>query len=77
MTLSREVGIPATQPPVRPLALRAAEEIFLTSSTREIQPLVKLDGEPVGSGEPGPVTQRLAGAFRAMVEAEVAAATGG
>ncbi len=73
MALSHEAGTPAVQPPIRPLALKAADEIFLTSSTREIQPLVLLDGEPVGSGEPGPVTAKLAAAFSEMVRAEVVA----
>jgi branched-chain amino acid aminotransferase len=73
LALSHEVGVPAVQPPIRPLALKAASEAFLTSSTREIQPLVRIDGEPVGDGEPGPVTQRLAAAFSEMVRAEVAA----
>jgi branched-chain amino acid aminotransferase len=70
--LSHDIGMPAVQPPIRPLALKAAEEIFLTSSTREIQPLVRLDGEPVGGGEPGTVTRRLAAAFSEMVRAEAA-----
>ena len=73
IALSHDIGMPAVQPPIRPLALKAAEEIFLTSSTREIQPLVRLDGDPVGTGEPGPVTQKLAAAFSEMVRAEVAA----
>jgi branched-chain amino acid aminotransferase len=73
IALSREVGTPAVQPPIRPLALKAADEIFLTSSTREIQPVVQLDSEPVGNGEPGPVTRRLAAAFSEMVRSAVGA----
>ena len=34
---------------------RQADEIWLTSSTREVAPVVQLDGRPVGSGEAGPV----------------------
>lgn len=52
-------------------ALRAADELFLTSSTREVQPLVELDGRPVGTGEPGDVTRRLAEAYAEMVLAEL------
>jgi branched-chain amino acid aminotransferase len=52
-------------------ALREADELFLTSSTREIQPLIELDGRPVGSGEPGAATLRLAAAYREMVLAEL------
>lgn len=39
--------------------LRTAEEIWVTSSTMEISPVVKLDGQVVGSGEAGPVWSRL------------------
>jgi branched-chain amino acid aminotransferase len=50
-------------------ALRDSDELFLTSSTREVQPLVELDGRPVGTGGPGKVTRRLAAAYSAMVRA--------
>jgi D-alanine transaminase len=55
--------------------LCAAAEVFLTASTRELVPLVSIDGEPVGNGAPGPVTQRLLAAYRAEVARERAAAT--
>ncbi len=38
---------------------RAATELFLSSTTAPLLPIVSLDGEAVGSGMPGPVTQRL------------------
>jgi branched-chain amino acid aminotransferase len=47
--------------------LLEADEAFLTSSTREIQPLVAIDGRAVGTGESGPVTRRLAEAYAGMV----------
>ena len=45
--------------PVPEAALRAAEEIWLTSSTREVLPITLLDGVPVGAGGPGPLFQRM------------------
>ena len=39
--------------------LRQSEEIFLTSTAGGIVPVKSIDGEKVGEGEPGPVTQRL------------------
>jgi branched-chain amino acid aminotransferase len=51
--------------------LHQSEEIFLTSSTREIQPLVAVDGRPIGNGRPGRVTERLAAAYSEMVSAEL------
>ena len=47
--------------------LRSADEAFLTSSTREVQPLVAVDGNAVGDGRPGPVTRRIAAEYSAMV----------
>lgn len=37
----------------------AAKEAFITSASSFVQPVVKIDGEPVGSGKPGPVAARL------------------
>jgi branched-chain amino acid aminotransferase len=45
-------------------ALAGAEEAFLTSTTREVVPVRALDGRPIGSGRPGPVTRGLLAAFR-------------
>lgn len=46
--------------------LREAEEIWVTSSTREIVPIVKLDGRPVGVGVPGPAWKRMAALYQAF-----------
>lgn len=45
--------------------LRSAEEIWLTSSTREVLPVTKLDGEPVGSRKPGPLWKKAYALFQA------------
>jgi len=37
---------------------RSASEACLTSTTAELLPVVKIDGEPVGGGVPGPITLR-------------------
>jgi branched-subunit amino acid aminotransferase/4-amino-4-deoxychorismate lyase len=44
---------------VRLTALRAAHEVFLTSSLGGVRPVVRIDGRNVRNGEPGPVTRRL------------------
>jgi branched-chain amino acid aminotransferase len=46
--------------------LRTAEEAFLSSTTREVQPIARVDGVDLGAG-PGSVTRRLAEAFHALV----------
>ncbi len=50
----------ATQ--VRPFSLaevRLAREAFLSSATNHVMPVVEIDGQPVGNGRPGPITQAL------------------
>lgn len=42
-----------------------ADELMLTSATREILPITRVDGVPVGNGQPGPVYQRLIEAYQA------------
>lgn len=37
----------------------AAREAFITSATQTVMPVVRIDGRPVGGGNPGPVTKRL------------------
>ncbi len=52
-------GIPYQERPLAAEELSAAGEIWLTSSTRELVPVVELDHHPVGSGRPGPMWQRM------------------
>ena len=39
--------------------LRAADEVWMTSSTKEVLAITMLDGQPVGSGQPGPLGERM------------------
>lgn len=54
--------------------LVAADEAFITASTREVVPLVAVDGRPVGAGRPGRRTQAVHAAYRDEVARERAAA---
>jgi len=45
--------------PITEAELRSADEIWLTSSTKEIMAVTRLDGEPVGDGRPGPLFRRM------------------
>ena len=47
--------------------LFGAREAFLTNSGVEVMPLVAVDGRPIGTGSPGPVTERLITAYRKLV----------
>jgi branched-chain amino acid aminotransferase len=48
--------------------LRRADEVFLSSTLRDIGPVTHVDGKPVGNGEAGPHTARLMGAFHEFVQ---------
>jgi D-alanine transaminase len=48
---------------------RQAREAFLTSTTADLLPVVRLDGEPVGDGEPGPLSRKLRAAYLAHTAA--------
>lgn len=44
--------------------IRAADELWMTSSTKEVLAIVTLDGLPVGSGKPGPLFKRMSGLYQ-------------
>jgi branched-chain amino acid aminotransferase len=71
ITRAHVLALGAVERTLSPEDLVQADEAFLTSSTREVQPLVAIDGRPVGNGEPGAVTQRIAAAYSAMVTARL------
>jgi branched-chain amino acid aminotransferase len=48
--------------------LLAADEAFITSSLREMLPVVKVDGNAIGTGHPGAQTLRLHGRFKARID---------
>jgi D-alanine transaminase len=71
--LCEDVGIAYNLRPISEADVRAADEVLLSSATKEILPVTRIDGEPVGHGalrgKPGPVYARLHEAYqRAKVE---------
>jgi len=66
LELCASLGIPAEEKAIEIDALRAADEAFLSSTTREVQPIAHVDGVALPAA-PGPVTARLAEAFRDLV----------
>jgi branched-chain amino acid aminotransferase len=51
--------------PISLKQLLAADEVFLTSSVRDVVPITLIDEQPVGTGEVGPITRRLMELYRA------------
>jgi len=63
--LGRDAGIEVRDQILRDDDLFAADEAFLTSTTREVLPIVKVDDSAIGKGWPGAITLKLLKAFRA------------
>jgi branched-chain amino acid aminotransferase len=63
------LGIPFDERPLHLDELLSADEVFMTSTTREVVPVRQVDEAPVGSGRPGPLTRRVMKAFGAYAPA--------
>lgn len=63
--LATELGIEAGEAVIHLEDLHDLDEIFLSGTTTEIMPVVRVDGREIVDGEPGPVTRRLVAAFNA------------
>lgn len=63
LDLARRERIPVRQGRFPPRALLAADEAFLSNTSYEIMPVVRVDGRRIGEGRPGPITRRLHRAF--------------
>lgn len=67
--LARASGIVVREAMLREADLRAADEVFISGSLKEVLPVVRVDGATVGNGRPGPMTSRLSAAYRAGIDA--------
>lgn len=56
--------LPCEETAISEIALLDADEIWLTSSTKEIMPVTHLDDERIGMGRPGPVWRKMYGIFQ-------------
>ena len=63
--IGREIGIDVREETLHPNDLESADEMFITSTTRELSPVVNVDGRVVGTGKPGPITQQLLARYQA------------
>jgi len=59
LELAARHGLPCEVRNVPEAEARGANELWMTSSTKEVLPIVRLDGQPVGTGRPGPVFARM------------------
>ena len=71
MALAKELGVACSEGVILPEELRAADEVFLTSSVRGPRPVTTRAGAQVGAG-PGPVTRRVMARYQAYLDAVAA-----
>lgn len=69
LELAERHALACTESDIQESQLTDADEIWVTSSTREVVPVTRLDGKPVGDGRPGPLWQKLIGYYRAYKDA--------
>ena len=62
--VGQEAGIDVRYQTLRPEDLDTADEAFITSTTRELNPVVRVDDRAIGTGKPGPVFKALLAGFR-------------
>ena len=75
LELAHEAGIPVREEALSVPAFAEAAEIFVTATTADVMPVVRVDDRVVGGGRPGPVARGLAAALRARLDGAAARAT--
>ena len=68
-TLCREATIPFELRRISRKEVFDADELLLSSATKEVLPVTRLDGEPIGTGRPGPIYQRLYAGYQRAKQA--------
>ncbi|HEY5240539.1 MAG TPA: aminotransferase class IV [Polyangiaceae bacterium] len=64
---ARDLGVPADERDLARDDFYGADEVFITSSIRELLPVIRVDDHTVGTGAPGPVSRALHRRFRESV----------
>lgn len=68
LEIARDLGIHVDETAFTEDEMMSADEIFLAGTTSDVMPIVTVNGHPIGSGRPGPITMRLFEAFRAHMD---------
>ena len=69
LSIAREGGFVLEEKTVLPEELLGADEVFITASSRQVVPIVKVDDQTIADGRPGPVTQKLISLYHDKVRA--------
>jgi branched-chain amino acid aminotransferase len=62
--IGREAGVEVQEATLYPQDLDTAQEAFISSTTRELSPVVRIDERVIGAGKPGPITLQLLKTYR-------------
>lgn len=62
--VGQDVGVDVRDEVLFPKDLDSADEAFITSTTRELSPVVRVNERAIGSGKPGPITQKLLAGYQ-------------
>jgi branched-chain amino acid aminotransferase len=65
LKLAEKAGLAIRRAPISPRELARADEMFITSSTREVMPVARVDHTRIGNGRPGPITRLLQEMYQA------------
>lgn len=72
LEVAKTLELPVRQEAPKLKELHKADEVFISSSIRELMPVVEVDSRAIAAGKPGPVTARLHAEFRRLVREELA-----
>ncbi len=64
--IAAELGLEISEPDLTRHDLYVADEAFLTGTAAEVIPMIKVDGRPIGDGQPGEITNRVIMRFREL-----------
>jgi D-alanine transaminase len=64
LELAVEEGVNVRETPILQQEIGRLDELFVTGTTSDVTPIVQLDGRPIGSGKPGPITRQLSAALQ-------------
>jgi len=70
MALAQSLGLAVFERQLRAEHLKNAQEIFITSTLREVLPVVRVDDWIIGDGQPGPITRQLQAAFAKLARSD-------
>ena len=68
--LCEQEGIPFSLQPISAGQVQDADELMISSASKEVLPVVLLDGQPIGTGKPGPVFERIYSAYQGAKAAQ-------